>query len=122
MNELSSERRRFRRIAFDAATELRQGGRSWSVQLLDLSLKGLLAEQPAGWDADPTKRFAASVHLSDDAEVRMEVELAYERNGHVGFVCRHIDLDSMGHLRRLVGLNLGDELLLERELAALGGA
>jgi len=34
---------------------------------------------------------------------------------------QHIDLDSISHLRRLVELNLGDEALLERELAALGG-
>ena len=38
----------------------------------------------------------------------------------VGMVCRHIDVDSISHLRRLVELNLGDEALLERELAALG--
>ena len=40
----------------------------------------------------------------------------------IGFVCRHIDVDSISHLRRLVELNLGDEALLERELAALGEA
>ena len=50
----------------------------------------------------------------------MEVVLTRTLQDHLGFVCRHIDLDSISHLRRLVELNLGDESLLERELAALG--
>ena len=32
---------------------------------------------------------------------------------------KHIDLDSISHLRRFVELNLGDEQELERELGAL---
>lgn len=50
----------------------------------------------------------------------MEVVLTRTQPQSLGFVCRHIDLDSISHLRRLVELNLGDEQLLERELAALG--
>jgi hypothetical protein len=50
----------------------------------------------------------------------MEVVLTRAQPQSLGFVCRHIDLDSISHLRRLVELNLGDEQLLERELAALG--
>jgi hypothetical protein len=46
--------------------------------------------------------------------------LTRTRDDLLGFVCRHIDLESISHLRRLVELNLGDESLLERELAALG--
>jgi hypothetical protein len=38
----------------------------------------------------------------------------------VGLHCRHIDIESLAHLRRLIELNLGDPALLERELAALG--
>ena len=46
MTEQPSDRRRFRRIAFDAKTELRQNGNEWPVQLVDLSLKGLLVQRP----------------------------------------------------------------------------
>ncbi|WP_181955613.1 PilZ domain-containing protein, partial [Rahnella variigena] len=49
MTEQASDRRRFRRIAFDAKTELRQNGREWPVQLVDLSLKGLLIQRPDDW-------------------------------------------------------------------------
>lgn len=115
-----TERRRFQRIAFDAATELAQGGQRWAVELHDLSLKGLLVEQPADWSGDPAQPFFATITLDTSTRLQMEVELTRTRDGLLGFVCRHIDLDSISHLRRLVELNLGDESLLERELAALG--
>jgi hypothetical protein len=49
----------------------------------------------------------------------MEVRLTHDDHGHLGFVCEHIDLESIAHLRRLVELNLADHNELERELAAL---
>jgi len=122
MTDSPSDRRRFQRIEFDAATELVQGDRRWPVELHDLSLKGLLVRRPEGWDADAEQPFEARVRLADDAEVRMEVAMTHEEGDLIGFVCQHIDLDSIAHLRRLVELNLGDEALLERELAALGEA
>ncbi len=45
-----SERRRFVRIEFHAKTELIQAPFKWPVELLDLSLKGLLIKNPSpGW-------------------------------------------------------------------------
>ncbi|MCF6782792.1 PilZ domain-containing protein [Stutzerimonas stutzeri] len=113
-------RRRFQRIDFDASTELVQGRRRWAVELHDLSLKGLLVQRPAGWEAQVDEPLSAHIRLSDDAQVHMEVVLARDTDGLLGFACQHIDLESMSHLRRLVELNLGDTALLERELAALG--
>ena len=120
MSESATERRRFQRIAFDAATELAQGERRWSVALHDVSLKGLLVKRPRDWNGDPDQPFTASIALDANTQLQMEVVLTRTRNDLLGFVCRHIDLDSISHLRRLVELNLGDESLLERELAALG--
>lgn len=120
MSESATERRRFQRIAFDAATELAQGERSWSVALHDVSLKGLLVKRPRDWNGDPDQPFIANIALDANTQLQMEVVLTRTRNDLLGFVCRHIDLDSISHLRRLVELNLGDETLLEHELAALG--
>ncbi|CAB1404612.1 FIG00954896: hypothetical protein [Pseudomonas fluorescens] len=119
MNEPSDNRRRFKRIAFDARTELSQGEYIWPVKLLDLSLKGLLVERPEPWLGDREKEFFVDIHLSNDVDIQMDVRLAHEENGHLGFICRHISLESIQRLRRLIELNLADEAELERELGAL---
>ncbi|MDR6165696.1 MULTISPECIES: PilZ domain-containing protein [Pseudomonas] len=119
MNDHSANRRRFKRIAFDARTELKQGEYTWPVRLIDLSLKGLLIERPEPWLGDKEQDFAVDIHLSDDVDIKMDVHLAHEENGHLGFICRHISLESIQRLRRLIELNLADKAELERELGAL---
>ncbi|HDS1737987.1 MULTISPECIES: PilZ domain-containing protein [Pseudomonas] len=114
------ERRRFQRIDFDAPTELRQGDRRWPVKLLDLSLKGLLVQRPAAWDADASQDFDAVIHLNDkQTQVRMQVELRHEEPDRLGFICLFIDIDSMSHLHRLVELNVADSTEMMRELRQL---
>jgi len=116
-----NERRRFKRIAFDAPTELIQGERRWPVELVDISLKGLLVERPADWDGDPDQGFEAIIRLSKDKTevVRMLVELRHIDDHHLGFICNSIDIDSMEHLRRLIELNLANRTELEREFHEL---
>lgn len=119
MSEQPADRRRFKRIAFDARTELSQGELTWPVKLIDLSLKGLLVEKPDPWQGNVEKEFSVDIHLSDDVEIEMDVELAHDDHGQLGFVCKHISLESIERLRRLIEFNLGDPEELERELGAL---
>ncbi|WP_460140872.1 PilZ domain-containing protein [Pseudomonas sp. S2_E01] len=119
MSEHPADRRRFKRIAFDAQTELIQGAFIWPVKLVDLSLKGLLIERPDPWLGNRDEAFCVDIHLSDDVEITMDVQLTHEERGQLGFVCRHISLESIERLRRLIELNLGDPQELERELGAL---
>ncbi|WXL25127.1 PilZ domain-containing protein [Ectopseudomonas mendocina] len=120
MSPSGSERRRFQRIEFDAPTTLKQGEHTWDVELHDISLKGLLVKRPEHWNADPNASFSVQIDLSENTHVVLDVVLTRSQDELLGFVCRHIDLDSISHLRRLLELNLGDDSLLERELAALG--
>lgn len=119
MTEQPSDRRRFRRIAFDAKTELKQDGHVWPVQLVDLSLKGLLVQRPEGWPGHRYESFDVDIHLDAQTDVKMQARLTHDENGQLGFVCEHIDLDSISHLRRLIEVNLGDQGELQREFAAL---
>ncbi|MCF4996490.1 PilZ domain-containing protein [Pseudomonas syringae] len=119
MSEHPANRRRFKRIAFDARTELSQGEFTWPVKLIDLSLKGLLIEKPEPWRGDPQQDFFVDIHLSDDVDIEMDVHLAHDDHGHLGFECRHISLESIQRLRRLIELNLADAKELEAELGAL---
>ena len=119
MSDTPSERRRFKRIAFDAQTELSQGPYHWPVKLIDLSLKGLLIERPDPWLGEADQPFEVTVKLAPQVNVLMTVQLAHDHNGQLGFQCVHISLESISYLRRLVELNLGDQAELERELGAL---
>ena len=119
MSTHAGNRRRFRRIAFDARTELSQGNHRWPVKLLDLSLKGLLVQRPTPWLGDRNQIFSVDIHLSEETEIRMDVHLTHEEHDQLGFVCRYISLESVSSLRRLIELNLGDPQELERELGAL---
>lgn len=116
-----SERRHFSRVTFDAETSIQQNTNLWMVTLIDLSLKGLLIDKPEDWDGDAQKNFHISIHLDDSTNITMEVVERHQTDQHIGFECHHIDIDSIAHLRRLVELNLGNQVLLERELSALGG-
>lgn len=117
---MSDDRRRFSRIPFDAPVSLHQDAWHAQVQLLDISLRGLLVMQPDNWDqVDSSQPLQAIVTLSSLEQIHMEAHPAFVREGLIGLECLHIDLNSISHLRRLVMLNLGDESLAERELSAL---
>jgi len=116
----SDDRRSFQRVPFDADTQIRQGQHAWSVVLIDISLNGLLIEEPFGWDIDKQAPASATIILKDGEQIEMEVCWRHAENKHAGFECEHIDIDSISHLRRLIEINLGDSKLMERELSALG--
>jgi hypothetical protein len=49
----------------------------------------------------------------------MQARQRYQRDGDIGLECLQLDIDSAGHLRRLIELNLAEESLLQRQLAQL---
>ena len=121
MSEQQQDRRQFSRVLFDAWVELRQGDKQWNAAIVDLSLKGLLVEEPADWVIDDQQPLHSAIQLDASASIQMKVRCRHAERGQIGFECEHIDIDSISNLRRLVELNLGDAELLERQLGALGG-
>lgn len=116
----SREKRRFHRISFDAGCELHCRESVWLSEVLDISLKGVLVKRPENWNV-PLNEPCEVVILLDDQEtgIVMAVELRHIEAHRLGFKCQYIDLESAGHLKRLVELNLGDHALLDREFAHL---
>ena len=116
-----NERRRFHRVLFDAPTRILDGKNEFIAPLVDLSLNGALLIRPENW-SPPAGSIVRLIVLLDDSETRieMEAEVAHLEADTLGLRCRSIDMESIGHLRRLVELNLGDPELLERDLEALG--
>lgn len=116
------EKRHFSRIPMDSTAHLRCGGSEWPTQLIDISLKGALFTHPQQWQGVIGDACTLEILLGEGEDViHMEGCVAHAEAGRIGFRCDHIGLDSISHLKRLVELNLGDERLLERELAELIG-
>jgi len=114
------EKRHFSRILFNETCTLQQEGETWTTSVIDISLKGLMVQKPAGFSLGTNQRFTARIHLGESNQfIEMTLIFAHEENEHLGFCCEHISIDSMAHLKRLVELNLADETLLHRELSAL---
>jgi hypothetical protein len=112
--------RRFSRITFHRPAVLDLKVARAECEVLDVSLKGALVQ------VGPQLRLKAGdacvliIQLDvGDAQIRMDGEVAHVHAGRAGIKVDEMDLDSMSHLRRLVEVNLGDEDVLHRELAAL---
>jgi hypothetical protein len=116
------DRRKFSRIPFPATAHLKayRGDLHLNCDVIDVSLKGILIKIPNDWRGKMHEKFKVDL-LLDNAElvINMYAAVAHIDKESVGFLCEHIDLDSISHLKRLIELNLGDEELLHRELSAL---
>lgn len=121
-NTQFDERRRFSRIPFPATAHIKAytGDLHLNCDVIDISLKGILISIPDSWQGAMHDKYKIDL-LLENAElvINMYASVAHLDNNSVGFLCEHIDLDSISHLKRLVELNLGDEKLLHRELSAL---
>ena len=116
-----SERRRFHRILFDAPARVVTKQKDLITTLADISLNGALLVRPDDWVTEIGSEVGLAILLDDaGTAIRMDSVVAHIAQDSIGLRCRSIDMESIGHLRRLVELNLGDPALLERELEALG--
>jgi len=114
------QQRQFSRIPFDVSVTLQTQQQSWESNLIDISLHGALIKAPPTFEADQEQPYQLAIHLEGGADICMGVLIAHHGNEQLGLQCRDIDVDSITRLRRLIELNLGNPVLLERELAALG--
>ena len=119
MNDIV-ERRRFKRASFQAEVRLDQQGSRVAAELIDISLRGALVAVSPDWAGETGDGVRLELRLADTTEIDMDTEIAHVEGQHVGLQCRNIDLDSMTHLRRLIELNGGADLV-DRELGALLG-
>lgn len=122
MSESEHSQRRFQRIPFSATANVHasKGELHPQCHVVDISLNGLLIDKPVGWIGAIGDEYYIDLLLNNaELVIKMQAEVAHIDNGTIGFHCSLIDLESISHLKRLVELNLGDEDLLHRELAAL---
>jgi c-di-GMP-binding flagellar brake protein YcgR len=116
----TKDRRRFHRIIFDASATVESSSGTYQTALIDISLKGALAKIPEGWSPQLGERVTLKVILDDGETITMLTSCAHMENDQLGLLCKEIDMISISLLRRLVELNIGDDILLQRDLEALG--
>lgn len=119
---MTEEHRHFTRIPFTASAIVinSRTGHKTMAKLIDISFKGVLIRMPEDWQGTNGEHYTVHLQLAgEDIQINLAVIEVHSENNHVGFKTSHMDLDTATHLRRLVELNLGDESLLERELAEL---
>lgn len=120
MSEAKPVPRKFRRVAFKAPAQVTTPEGRWATRILDISLKGVLIEQPKNWPAASVNGAChIDLPLDDEETIRLDGRITRQGNGHLGFQWTDIDATSLSHLRRLLELNLGDSKLIDRELSAL---
>ncbi|MGD8112012.1 PilZ domain-containing protein [Vibrio sp. TRT 21S02] len=115
-----TERRRFSRIIYQAQATLQQNGTTISAEVNDLSLHGLLLKSEQADKLTPNQTVDVEFSLPDsDVVIQLVGNLISGSNGILRMSIDHIDINSIGHLKRLVELNVGDDSLLHRELEHL---
>lgn len=116
------QRRHFTRIPFDADYRLHDPNTDghWIGKVIDLSLKGALVTCPENFQALTGDEYVLELVLgNNDLKVVMLVSIAHHENGHIGFHCHHIDLESISHLRKLLEFNFDKPEMVEREIAEM---
>lgn len=90
------------------------------MRLIDLSLNGALIELEPSQQPEIDTLTNLSITLDTDSIIKMEATVRHTLENRIGLHCEHFDLESATHLRRLVELNIGDDVILNRELSQLG--
>lgn len=119
MNDADGNRRLFTRVPFDAECEVIVADQCIGMQLVDISLKGLLLYHASEAHIEENTLVSVLIKLSNDISISMRTRLNFIHEHFYGFVIHEIDVDSMAHLRKLLELNLGEEEMINRELQAL---
>jgi hypothetical protein len=111
------ERRRFTRVALRIPVVLHQGGVSWDVELLNISLNGFALSQPENWDADYSHPFNIDLQL-DDGGLELFAYLIHVEAEILEFQMEHLGADQVAMLAKLLAHQLDADTLSE-ELARL---
>jgi hypothetical protein len=114
------ERRRFSRIVYQAQALLTQESTQVTALVSDLSLHGLLMTSEQSDLLDSGKQVDVEFSLpGSDVTIQLVGNIVGLNNNVIRLSIDHIDIESIGHLKRLVELNVGDDDLLHRDIEHL---
>ena len=117
---VEKDNRRFSRVQFFIGAELKADSKDYAVQIIDLSLNGVMIEVPYDCHLEIEQDCTLTIPLNNgELIVEMAAYIKHIKDNKVGLSIHHIDLESIQHLKRIIELNLGDCSSLDRELDEL---
>lgn len=114
----AANRRQFRRVRVDADARVYSDRAMWPTKVVDIGLRGALTERPKEWAGSLGKTQRLEIRFHALLIVSVNATVAHISNRFIGYHFQRMDLDSFMRLKRIVELNLGDPVLLTRELEA----
>jgi len=111
-----TEHRNYQRINFSTEAAVEIADKSYRCDLVDLALQGALFKSGKELPIAIGDQAVLKIYLTD-SDIRMEFtgELLHQHGAYYGFLFVAEDIESMGHLRRLLELNFGDAEQAEDE-------
>jgi PilZ domain len=120
MVENASESRQNMRVSFSWPIRLTCPKETFDSTVIDISLKGILLNQPTHWHLVPTgTTFAAEIFLDGEISIQMSARVVRTFSDRVALEWFDIDDESLGHLRRLLEFNIGDPEKIDQEIKSL---
>lgn len=114
------ERRHFSRIVYRTPGILVQGEQTINASIRDLSLHGLLIKSDQASELNLDKQIDVEFALlGSDITIQLSGNIVEINNNMIRLSIDHIDIESIGYLKRLVELNVGDDELLYRDIEHL---
>ncbi len=114
------ERRRFSRIVYLTHAAVTQGASTINATIYDLSLHGMLLTSDQSSVLGDEEQVNVTFTLSEsDVTIQLIGNIVGINNNMIRLSIDHIDIESIGHLKRLVELNVGNDKLLHRDIESL---
>lgn len=111
-----TEQRNYRRIPFQTEAELNIAETPHQCELIDLALQGALFKTEQDLPLEIGNRCQMTIALpASDLTMKFTGELMHHRGQFYGFIFVSEDVVTMGHLRRLLELNIGNGDEVDRE-------
>lgn len=111
-----NEQRSYRRIPFHTETEVNINDTKHQCELVDLALQGALFKSEQELPLAIGSRCQMTIALpSSDLTMEFTGELIHQRGQFYGFIFISEDVVTMGHLRRLLELNVGNGDAVDQE-------
>ncbi len=109
--------RYFSRIKFTTQAHIKVNNSIHKLELLDISLRGALLRSQTRLPLEKGTCCALKIYLpASHITLTFNVELVHLNENHLGFKFLDADIDTMTHLRNLLGYNTGNPDQITHEL------